>query len=84
MIFHISFHLSDGTMSKSDSRRQMRLPLPESHGWALALRARSQGIHHRRVGDPEVIAKWLEDWTDLLTFEVTPVMNDEQLARVIA
>jgi hypothetical protein len=25
MIFHVSFHLSDGTMSKSDSRRQVRL-----------------------------------------------------------
>jgi hypothetical protein len=33
--------------------------------------------------DAEAIARWLQDWTDLLTFEVTPVMKDEELARVI-
>ncbi len=33
--------------------------------------------------DATAIAKWVQDWTDLLSFEVTPVINDEQIARVI-
>ena len=33
--------------------------------------------------DAEAIAKWTQSWTDLLSFEVTPVVTDEQLARVI-
>jgi Domain of unknown function (DUF3303) len=33
--------------------------------------------------DAEAIAKWTQTWTDLLSFEVTPVVTDEQLARVI-
>jgi hypothetical protein len=33
--------------------------------------------------DAEAIAKWFQGWTDLLSFEVTPVVSDEQLARVI-
>jgi hypothetical protein len=29
------------------------------------------------------IAKFMQDWTDLLSFEVTPVITDEELAGVI-
>ncbi|MBI3824977.1 MAG: DUF3303 family protein [Candidatus Rokubacteria bacterium] len=35
------------------------------------------------TSDAEAIAKWLQEWTDLLSFEVTPVVSDEQLGRVI-
>ncbi len=33
--------------------------------------------------DPVALCKWTQDWTDLLDFQVTPVINDEQIAQVI-
>ena len=33
--------------------------------------------------DAVAIAKWVQSWTDLLTFEIVPVVNDEEFARVI-
>jgi len=33
--------------------------------------------------DPEALANWVYQWNDLLTFEIIPVLNDEQAARVL-
>jgi hypothetical protein len=79
MIFHVSFHLSDGTMSKSDSRRQVRLSHRSriARCWHCAQVTRDSSSQSQGTGRRQ-------KRTDRLTFEVTPVMNDEQLARVIA
>jgi hypothetical protein len=79
MIFHVSFHLSDGTMSKSDSRRQVRLPL-----WSRIAGCRHARKVTRDSSSQSQGTRRRHKWTDRLTFEVTPVMNDEQSARVIA
>lgn len=34
--------------------------------------------------DATALARWLQDWTDLVAFEVTPVVTDEEFAAVIA
>ena len=34
--------------------------------------------------DAVAIAKWFQDWTDLLSFEITPVLNDEEFTQVIS
>ena len=34
--------------------------------------------------DPQAVAKWMQDWNDLISFEVTPVLTDEQFAQVVA
>jgi hypothetical protein len=80
MIFHVSFHLGDGTIRKSDSRRQVRLPL-----WSRIAGCRhcAQGHKGFIIAESQGTGR-RQKRTHRLTFEVTPVMNDEQLARVIA
>jgi hypothetical protein len=33
--------------------------------------------------DPMAMAKWVQQWSDVTSFEVCPVMTDEVLAQVI-
>jgi hypothetical protein len=33
--------------------------------------------------DSVAIGKWMQDWTDLLEFEVIPVNNDEDVLKVL-
>ena len=34
--------------------------------------------------DPVAVGKYSYQWTDLMSMEIVPVMNDEQLAKVLA
>ena len=34
--------------------------------------------------DPLAMAKWCREWNDIMSFEVIPVVNDEQLVTVLA
>lgn len=31
--------------------------------------------------DPIAMSKWTRDWSDLMSFEVTPVLDDEQMVQ---
>jgi len=33
--------------------------------------------------DPIAIGKWMQEWTDFIEFEVTPVNNDEDVMEVL-
>jgi hypothetical protein len=33
--------------------------------------------------DAIAISKWTQSWTDLLVFDITPVLTDEEVAEVI-
>ena len=33
--------------------------------------------------DSVAIGKWMRTWTDLLSFEISPVLTDEEVAEVI-
>lgn len=33
--------------------------------------------------DVEAVARWCHQWADLLTFEIVPVLDDEQIMRVL-
>ena len=33
--------------------------------------------------DVVAIGKWMQEWTDLLTFDVVPVMSDEEIQTVL-
>lgn len=33
--------------------------------------------------DPVAIGKWMQDWTDLLTFEIIPVISDDEITEVL-
>jgi hypothetical protein len=43
----------------------------------------SRGFAIAETDDAVAAAKWCHDWSDLLSFEVIPVLDDEQLVQVI-
>ena len=34
--------------------------------------------------DAVALGKWMQDWTDILTFEIVPVGDDEEITAIIA
>lgn len=44
----------------------------------------NRGFLVAETDDAGAVATWLHDWTDLLSFEVTPVLTDEQFTDVIS
>jgi len=44
----------------------------------------NRGFLIAETEDATAVAAWLHDWTDLVRFEVTPVLDDAQFGRVIA
>jgi hypothetical protein len=42
-----------------------------------------KGFVIAETSDAEALARWLQEWSDLLSFEATPVLSDEQMMRVI-
>ena len=49
--------------------------------WHLA---GGKGVVIAETSDAVAIANWLQDWTDLLSFEVTLVLNDEEIMSVMS
>ena len=43
----------------------------------------SRGFLLAETSDGVALGRWMQDWTDLLTFEVIPVNNDEDVMKVI-
>ncbi|MBZ5643843.1 MAG: DUF3303 domain-containing protein [Acidobacteriia bacterium] len=86
MTFHITYTLTPEARNTAQKRLKETGGLPPS-GVTMISRwhcAQGQkGFVLAESSDAVAIAKWLQDWTDILSFEVTPVINDEQIARVI-
>jgi hypothetical protein len=86
MLFHITYHLSPAQRNEAQKRfKETGAPPPAG----VTMNGRwhcSQGLQGfllAESSDAEAIARWMQEWTDLLTFEVTPVVTDEEIARVI-
>lgn len=41
------------------------------------------GFFLAETDDAVALARWLQDWSDLIDFEVVPVVTDEQVSEVI-
>lgn len=41
------------------------------------------GFFLAETDDPVALCRWMQDWTDLIEFEVVPVVTDEQANEVI-
>lgn len=87
MIYHISFdYLPDTRENVHDRFRQTGGPPPDG--------VRMVGRWHAAEGnrgwlicesdDAEGIARWLHEWSNLISFEVTPVLTDDQFMGVIS
>ena len=86
MLFHVSYQVSPERRSTAQDRFKETGGLPPTE---VTIRGRWHSVSGLagftlvEASDPQAIAKWLQDWTDILTFEVTPVLTDEQFAQVI-
>ncbi len=86
MVFHLTYKISPGKRDAAQQRFKDTGALAPA-GVTMTARWHSaeglRGFIIAESSDAEPIARWTQEWTDVLSFEVTPVINDEQLARVI-
>ena len=60
-------------------------PPPEGatlHGRWFTL-GHDKGFMLVETADPSTIFRWVSQWTDLINFEVHPVLEDAQIAKVL-
>lgn len=86
MLFHITYRLTPETRDAAQARfKETGGGPPEGAKmvgrWHNA--AGLQGFLIAESADPVAITRWMQDWTDLLTFEVTPIVTDEQIMEVL-
>ena len=46
--------------------------------------AGGRGFALAEADDPVAMSKWCRQWADLLSFEIVPVLTDEQLAKALS
>lgn len=86
MIFHIAYSLSSNQRDEAQQRFKST-GAPPPAGVTMEGRWHSVngngGFILAESSDLEAVGKWIQEWSDLLTFEVTPILTDEQVARLI-
>ena len=86
MLFHITFEFTPESRDIIQKRFKETGALPPD-GVTMLNRWHSATSHVGYVvaesSDAVAIAKWMQNWTDLLAFEITPVLTDEEIAEVI-
>jgi hypothetical protein len=86
MVFHIEYEYLPEVRNEDQKRYKDTGAQPPP---GVTMTARWHFVQGRKgfiiaeTSDAEAIARWLQGWTDLVTFKVTPVINDEQLSRVL-
>ena len=86
MLFMISYSFSPSVRNTAQDRFRKTGGLP---GEGAKMIGRWHGVGGHKgffladSNDSVAMGKWLQDWTDLLDFEVTPVYDDEQAMKVI-
>jgi len=86
MVFHIQYSLSTEHRDASQARFKETGGLPPE---GVTLKSRHHSINGNKgfliaeSSNIEAVGKWIQDWSDLMTFEVTPVLTDEQVSGVI-
>jgi hypothetical protein len=86
MIFHITYELSSERRNDSQKRFKETGGRPPAGvkmvgRWHCAHGLK--GFMIAEASEAEALAKWTQDWTDVLSFEATAVITDEQLTRII-
>ena len=86
MLFHITYAFAPERRNEAQERFKAT-GAPPPAGVTMVGRWHcvqgQRGFLVAESADAEAIAKWIQEWTDLLSFEVTPVLTDEQITRVI-
>ena len=86
MLFHITYELSPQERDQTQNRFKETGALPPE-GVTMQGRWHSaaglKGFMIAESSDSVAISKWTQGWTDLLSFEITPVLTDEQVGEVL-
>lgn len=87
MQFHVTFAIPAEHRDGAEMRFRETGAVPPA---GVTLRGRWHEPGSRRgfmvleASDPTSVAKYLRDWSDLITFEIVPVINDEQLLEIMS
>lgn len=86
MLFHITYEVSPQDRNQVQKRFKETGALPPE-GVTMQGRWHSAAGHIgflvAESSDAVAIAKWMQNWTDLLAFDITPVLTDEEVAEII-
>ena len=86
MLFHAAYTYSTGDRDAVHERFRQSGGAPPQEvkmvgRWHCA--EGNCGFLVAETDDTNALSRWLQDWTDLITFEVTPLLTDEQFGEVI-
>ncbi len=86
MLFHITYEYSPQERDDAQKRfKETGAPPPDDvimHGrWHSA--AGPVGFLIAESSDGVAIGRWMQNWTDLISFEITPVLTGEEFTEVI-
>lgn len=86
MLFHITYEFSP--QERDDAQQRfIDTGAPPPDGVIMQGRWHSAAGHLgfllAESSDAVAIGKWMQSWTDLLSFEITLVLTDEEVAEVI-
>ena len=85
MLFHIEWELSPATRNHAQERFKDTGAIPPE---GVIMKGRWHSVAGRRgfliaeSSDAVAIGKWMQGWTDLLSFNITPVVTDEELVEI--
>lgn len=86
MLFHITYEFVPQERNQAQQRfKETGAPPPAGvtmqGRWHSA--AGCKGFMIAESTDAVAISKWTQEWTDLISFEITPVLTDEEVGEVI-
>jgi Domain of unknown function (DUF3303) len=86
MLFHIIYKITPEHRNTAQEQFKKTGGLPPS---GVNMKGRwhsvdcNKGFLLVETNDIEAFGKWIQDCSDSLTFETTPILSDEQVAKVI-
>ncbi len=86
MLFMITYAFGSGQREKAQERFKKTGGGPPAGAKMLGRWHNVAGLRGfvlAESADAVAIGKWMQEWTDLLAFEVTPVVNDEDVLKVL-
>ena len=87
MHFAITYRIKTENRDAAQKRFMAGGGLPPDAGVKMVQRWHAvgglRGFVIAEASDAVAIGKWMQEWTDLLTFDVTPILNDEEIQVVL-
>jgi hypothetical protein len=87
MHFVITYRFTPETRDAVQKRFLDGGGVPPSAGVTMLQRWHAVGGHSgfiiAEAASVVPIGKWMQEWTDLLTFDITPIMNDEEIQEIL-